>query len=159
MWWHAKGGQPCCLGRSCKLSADIMLAGRREWRCRSVNWKETFALPSDRCLEIGGLSVSPGASENGDLKKIYHGILNWKSHTDWVLKGLSCRFWVVDDPLRGLPSMTSALEGGRGVVEKWTTVLISCVIIYVPRKGEGVKIPKFSPTPLMEAPRPQRKGK
>ena len=27
--------------------------------------------------------------------------------------------------------MTSALEGGeRGVVEKWTRVLISCVIMY-----------------------------
>ena len=34
--------------------------------------------------------------------------------------------------------MTSALEGGRGVVEKWTRVLISCVIMYVTR-GEGVK--------------------
>ena len=40
--------------------------------------------------------------------------------------------------IRGLPSMTSALEGGRGVVEKWTRVLISCVIMYVTR-GEGVK--------------------
>ena len=34
--------------------------------------------------------------------------------------------------------MTSALEGGEGVVEKWTRVLISCVIMYVTR-GEGVK--------------------
>ena len=41
--------------------------------------------------------------------------------------------------LRGLPSMTSALEGGRGVVEKWTRVLISCVIMYVTRGEEGVK--------------------
>ena len=40
--------------------------------------------------------------------------------------------------LRGLPSMTSALEGGRGVVKKWTRVLISCVILYVTRRG-GVK--------------------
>ena len=32
--------------------------------------------------------------------------------------------------------MTSALEG---VVEKWTRVLISCVIMYVTRGGEGVK--------------------
>ena len=31
--------------------------------------------------------------------------------------------------------MTSALEGGEGVVEKWTTVLISCVT----RGGEGVQ--------------------
>ena len=35
--------------------------------------------------------------------------------------------------------MTSALEGGEGVVEKWTRVLISCVIMYVTRGGEGVK--------------------
>ena len=36
--------------------------------------------------------------------------------------------------------MTSALEGGRGVVKKWTRVLISCVIMYVTRgAGEGVK--------------------
>ena len=35
--------------------------------------------------------------------------------------------------------MTSALEGGRGVVEKWTRVPISCVIMYVTRGGEGVK--------------------
>ena len=41
-------------------------------------------------------------------------------------------------PIRGLPSMTSALEGGEGVVKKWTRVLISCVIMYVTR-GEGVK--------------------
>ena len=34
--------------------------------------------------------------------------------------------------------MTSTLEGGRGVVEEWTRVLISCVIMYVTR-GEGVK--------------------
>ena len=34
--------------------------------------------------------------------------------------------------------MTSALEGVRGVVKKWTRVLISCVIMYVTR-GEGVK--------------------
>ena len=34
--------------------------------------------------------------------------------------------------------MTSALEGGRGVVKKWTRVLISCVILYVTRRG-GVK--------------------
>ena len=34
--------------------------------------------------------------------------------------------------------MTSALEGGRGVVEKWTRVLISCVIMFVTR-GEGIK--------------------
>ena len=34
--------------------------------------------------------------------------------------------------------MTSALEGGRGVVEKWTRVLISCVIMYV-TGGEGVQ--------------------
>ena len=34
--------------------------------------------------------------------------------------------------------MMSALEGGTGVVEKWTRVLISCVIMYVTR-GEGVK--------------------
>ena len=41
-------------------------------------------------------------------------------------------------PVRGLPSMTSALEGGEGVVAKWTRVLISWVIMYVTR-GEGVK--------------------
>ena len=36
--------------------------------------------------------------------------------------------------------MTSALEGREGVVEKWTRVLISCVIMYVTRGGwEGVK--------------------
>ena len=29
-------------------------------------------------------------------------------------------------------------RGGEGVVEKWTRVLISCVIMYVTR-GEGVK--------------------
>ena len=29
-------------------------------------------------------------------------------------------------------------QGGRGVVDKWTIVLISCVIMYVTR-GEGVK--------------------
>ena len=34
--------------------------------------------------------------------------------------------------------MTSALEGGRGVEEEWTRVLISCVIMYV-TGGEGVK--------------------
>ena len=45
----------------------------------------------------------------------------------------------VIEGLRGLPSMTSALEGGEGVVEKWTRVLISCVIMYVTRGGEGVK--------------------
>ena len=39
--------------------------------------------------------------------------------------------------IRGLPSMTSALEGGRGVVEKWTRVLISCVIMYVTGGGKG----------------------
>ena len=50
--------------------------------------------------------------------------------------------------LRGLPSMTSALEGGRGVVEKLTRVLISCVIMYVTRG----KVKKFSWTSLMEAP-------
>ena len=35
--------------------------------------------------------------------------------------------------------MTSTLEEGRGVVEKWTIVLISCVIMYVTRGGEWVK--------------------
>ena len=44
--------------------------------------------------------------------------------------------------IRGLPSMTSALEGG-GVVEKWTRVLISCVIMYVTRGGGGKKIRNF----------------
>ena len=38
----------------------------------------------------------------------------------------------------GLPSMTFALEG---VVEKWTRVLISCVIMYV--TGGGQKIRNF----------------
>ena len=41
--------------------------------------------------------------------------------------------------IRGLPPMTSALEGVRGVVEKWTRVPISCVIMYVTSGGEGVK--------------------
>ena len=48
--------------------------------------------------------------------------------------------------------MTSALEGGEGVVEKWTRVLISCVIMYVTRGGRGSKNSKFSWTSLMEAP-------
>ena len=39
--------------------------------------------------------------------------------------------------------MTSALEGGRGVVEKWTTVLISCVIMYVTRGEGGVEKSKI----------------
>ena len=39
--------------------------------------------------------------------------------------------------------MTSALEGGRGVVEKWTRVLISCVIMYVIRGGGGQKFEIF----------------
>ena len=45
--------------------------------------------------------------------------------------------------LRGLPIMTYALEGGRGIVEKWTRVLISCVIMYVTRGGGGQKIRNF----------------
>ena len=44
--------------------------------------------------------------------------------------------------VRGLPSMTSALEGGRGVVGKWTRVLISCVTMYV-TGGGGQKIRNF----------------
>ena len=35
--------------------------------------------------------------------------------------------------------MTSVLEGGRGVVKKWTRVLISCGIMYVTR-GDGAQI-------------------
>ena len=47
--------------------------------------------------------------------------------------------------------MTSALEGGRGVVEEWTRVLISCVIMYVTR-GRGSKNPNISRTSYMESP-------
>ena len=49
----------------------------------------------------------------------------------------------VEEEIRGLPSMTSTLEGGRGVVEEWTRVLISCVIMYVTRGGGGKKIRNF----------------
>ena len=38
------------------------------------------------------------------------------------------------------------------VVKKWTTVLISCVIMYVTRGGGGSKNPKISWMSLMEAP-------
>ena len=51
---------------------------------------------------------------------------------------------VQENTVRGLPSMTSALEGGGGGVgEKWTRVVISCVIMYVTRGGGGQKIRNF----------------
>ena len=42
-------------------------------------------------------------------------------------------------PCKGASINDVRARGGEGVVEEWTRVLISCVIMYVTRGGEGVK--------------------